>query len=59
MNKYARLAMSHWQRTDPDRYAEIPEPKETFFQQLASRPSGRSSSWRTRSPAATRRTRTT
>jgi len=34
MNKYARLAMSHWQRTDPDRYAEIPEPKETFFQQL-------------------------
>ena len=26
--------MSHWQRTDPDRYAEIPEPKETFFQQL-------------------------
>ena len=34
MNKYGRLAMSHWQRTDPDRYAEIPEPKETFFQQL-------------------------
>ena len=26
--------MSHWQRTDPDRYAEIPEPKEAFFQQL-------------------------
>jgi len=34
MNKYARLAMSHWQKTDPDRYAEIPEPKEMFFQQL-------------------------
>ena len=34
MNKYGRLAMSHWQKTDPDRYAEIPEPKETFFQQL-------------------------
>ena len=34
MNKYARLAMSHWQRTDPDRYAEIPEPKENFFAQL-------------------------
>ena len=34
MNKYARLAMSHWQRTDPDRYTEIPEPKEMFFQQL-------------------------
>jgi hypothetical protein len=34
MNKYGRLAMSHWQRTDPARYAEIPEPKETFFGQL-------------------------
>ena len=26
--------MSHWQKTDPDRYAEIPEPKETFFKEL-------------------------
>jgi len=34
VNKYGRLAMSHWQRTDPARYAEIPEPKETFFGQL-------------------------
>jgi hypothetical protein len=34
MNKYGRLAMSHWQRVDPARYAEIPEPKETFFQDL-------------------------
>ena len=24
MNKYGRLAMSHWQKTDPDRYRQIP-----------------------------------
>ena len=26
MNKYAKLATSHWQHTDPDRYAQIPGP---------------------------------
>lgn len=33
MNKYAKLAMSHWKRTDPDRYAAITDPQ-TFFQEL-------------------------
>lgn len=33
MNKYAKLAMSHWKRTDPDRYAAITDPQ-TFFQDL-------------------------
>jgi len=36
MNKYGRLAMSHWQKTDPDRYAAIPD-KETFFAELGER----------------------
>ncbi len=30
MNRYGRLAMSHWQRTDPSRYATIPNPVEFF-----------------------------
>lgn len=29
--------MSHWQKVDPTRYAEIPDPKEAFFQQLGER----------------------
>jgi len=33
MNKYAKLAMSHWKRTDPDRYATIADPQ-TFFRDL-------------------------
>lgn len=33
MNKYAKLAMSHWKRTDPDRYATIADPQ-TFFREL-------------------------
>ncbi len=36
MNKYGRLAMSHWQKTDPDRYAAIPD-KEAFFAELGER----------------------
>ncbi|MGA2929205.1 MAG: TnpV protein [Solirubrobacteraceae bacterium] len=36
MNKYGRLAMSHWQKTDPDRYAQIPDP-EAFFGELGER----------------------
>lgn len=26
--------MNHWKTTDPGRYAQIPEPKEAFFQAL-------------------------
>jgi hypothetical protein len=36
MNKYGRLAMSHWQKTDPDRYQQIPDPA-TFFAELGDR----------------------
>ena len=36
MNKYGRLAMSHWQKTDPARYATIPD-KEAFFAALGER----------------------
>jgi hypothetical protein len=36
MNKYGRLAMSHWQKIDPDRYRQIPDP-ETFFTELGER----------------------
>ena len=36
MNKYAKLAISHWQHTDPDRYVQIPDP-EAFFTQLGGR----------------------
>lgn len=33
MNKYGKLAMSHWAKTDPDRYAAIADPQ-TFFGEL-------------------------
>ncbi|MGH2839674.1 MAG: TnpV protein [Solirubrobacteraceae bacterium] len=33
MNKYAKLAMSHWKRTDPARYEAIEDPQ-TFFRDL-------------------------
>jgi hypothetical protein len=33
MNKYGRQAMSHWEKTDPERYEAIPD-KEAFFTQL-------------------------
>lgn len=33
MNKYGRQAMSHWERTDPDRYQAIPN-KDAFFTEL-------------------------
>ena len=33
MNKYGKLAMSHWKQTDPDRYAAIADPQ-TFFGDL-------------------------
>jgi hypothetical protein len=33
MNKYGRLAMSHWQKHDPDRYRAIPD-KQAFFTEL-------------------------
>ena len=36
MNKYGRLAMSHWQKTDPDRYQQIPDPA-AFFTELGDR----------------------
>ncbi len=36
MNKYGRIAMNHWQKTDPDRYAAIPD-KEAFFAELGER----------------------
>jgi hypothetical protein len=36
MNKYAKLAVSHWKRTDPARYEAIEDPQ-TFFRDLASR----------------------
>jgi hypothetical protein len=38
MNKYGRLAMSHWQKTDPDRFRAIPESeREAFFSELGER----------------------
>lgn len=33
MNKYGSLAMSHWEKHQPDRYRAIPD-KQTFFTQL-------------------------
>src|SRR5579859_3464513 len=33
MNKYGRLAMEHWRRTDPSRYSMIPNP-EVYFSML-------------------------
>jgi hypothetical protein len=36
MNKYGRLAIRHWERIDPDRYRQIPDP-EAFFSELGER----------------------
>jgi hypothetical protein len=33
MNKYGKLAMSHWAKTDPHRYQALEDPQ-TFFQDL-------------------------
>lgn len=38
MNKYAHMAISHWQKTDPDRYQQIPEgERQEFFTDLGER----------------------
>jgi hypothetical protein len=38
MNKYARMAMRHWQQTDPARYNAIPESeREASFGELGAR----------------------
>ena len=38
MNKYGRMAMRHWERTDPDRFRQIPaSEREAFFQSLGER----------------------
>jgi len=38
MNKYGRMAIRHWQTTDPDRYKAIPEgERELFFSELGER----------------------
>jgi hypothetical protein len=38
MNKYAHMAIRHWQQTDPDRYNAIPaSERETFFTELGER----------------------
>ena len=38
MNKYGRMAIRHWEKTDPDRLQEIPESdRETFFTELGER----------------------
>jgi hypothetical protein len=38
MNKYAHLAIRHWQQTDPARYQAIPESeREAFFRELGER----------------------
>ena len=38
MNKYGHMAMRHWQKTDPDRYRQIPESdREALFSQLGER----------------------
>ena len=35
MNKYGRMAIRHWEKTDPDRFQQIPESdRETFFTEL-------------------------
>jgi hypothetical protein len=42
MNKYAHMAIRHWQKTDPDRYNAIPESeRETFFGELGERAASR------------------
>jgi hypothetical protein len=38
MNKYGRLAIRHWQQTNPERFHAIPESdRDSFFQQLGER----------------------
>jgi hypothetical protein len=38
MNKYAHMAIRHWQQTDPARYQAIPESeREAFFTELGER----------------------
>jgi hypothetical protein len=38
MNKYGRMAMQHWERTDPDRFRQIPaSDREEFFASLGAR----------------------
>ena len=38
MNKYGHMAMRHWQKTDPDRYRQIPDSdREAFFSELGER----------------------
>ena len=38
MNKYGRMAMRHWQKTDPERYRAIADSdRESFFSQLGER----------------------
>ncbi len=38
MNKYGRMAIRHWEKTDPDRFRQIPESdREMFFTDLGQR----------------------
>jgi hypothetical protein len=38
MNKYGRMAIRHWETTDPDRLQQIPESdREPFFTELGER----------------------
>jgi hypothetical protein len=38
MNKYGRMAMRHWEKTDPDRFRQIPpSEREAFFAELGER----------------------
>ncbi|MFL5861191.1 MAG: transposase [Solirubrobacteraceae bacterium] len=38
MNKYGRMAIRHWEKTDPDRFGQIPQSdRETFFTELGER----------------------
>jgi hypothetical protein len=38
MNKYGRMAIRHWETTDPDRFQQIPErDRKTFFTELGER----------------------
>jgi len=38
MNKYGRMAIRHWEKTDPDRFQQIPaSDREAFFAELGER----------------------
>jgi hypothetical protein len=38
MNKYGRMAIRHWEKTDPDRFRRIPaSDREEFFTELGER----------------------